>query len=1038
MFGAHFPGGMVVDVVIVGAGPAGLAVAKKLRELGVSSHIFEAGPMTTERMKQGVEAVVNGVGGAAFWSDRKLTAWPAGVNALRHGNPHEMVDSMMSTLDHIATVLPQHKPALEELKTRMVELLSLGPDASAEAIWRSSADLDRFRQVKLPPGVVLEDFWEVVKLITSYLHPDLKNIEFNKPVKRIDISSDKFIFVKTNTGTKTCRRVVVATGRLGPLQRLLPSTVPVRTEIGVRIGLDTLPELRTALLELKVADPKIKIVRRLMIGGEPVECEFRTFCVCIPGSVADDLGDPDRPRGYVVQSEDRLTGIQGFHGSSSAEELRLRRDHANVYPGDNLGIMMRMKRKPWDQAGCTGQGGKLMACQVTSSDMLAVRLSEVYAEKYCGALARGITELIHTICGAAPKDLVVSAPCIEGVGMYPEVDKGTRQLVSDPRVYVCGDGGYGGTRGFLQALVDGDYTAKVVQIDLGEKKHRGLKLLADYQSLVNPIFAYGKVVLTGPPTVPPFSFENDMVKVLARAAEIEAGMKSAACTSEAKGLGVIYELHHFLLGDVQAAGTLDRVDTASLEVFLKWCNAVDEHRDLMRQEVVKMLDVVPPELWEKHRETLRFQLTLAFTSHRYKSCMLSLRNKATGVDIPVLQSAYKLCPVTSVTKNALGLDFADPAVVAFQTRVVALTAAFLDHLTSANKLFTLVRTKIETQQVSVEVVGENSSVPYCECHVKVNMTSRDGGDPVDYETKKRIMHELSGLFDGPNAVFPHFSKTLAVSINLQKHPDLYQQFFLTFRTDTIEEMDYLRRRFARVANEAVLLAPPGLILADYELKYVPDAEIIVYDDKPELDADVGWYPAGNIPGFLPEDWKSHVDAFLDRKSKVFFATKNAHKVAEVQPLLEDRYVLRVDPPIVSATSFALVSDAVVKAKVVFTRWQRPVVTESSGLEILGNFPGAHTDQLIEQAGGLEQFVRFFGEGTKVTVRSVGVYRDGVNKVVKQATIEGELCMPSGEHGFGWDSIVKVEGGTLASSSPGWKAAYTPRRKVFRALFQWFR
>lgn len=88
---------------------------------------------------------------------------------------------------------------------------------------------------------------------------------------------------------------------------------PRRLEIGVRVDVASHPPLHRALVELSrnndmVFDPKLKLRRTCVIDGRSVECEFRTFCVCVPSD-------------YMVRSHDTVSGVQSFSGSSSFAEL---------------------------------------------------------------------------------------------------------------------------------------------------------------------------------------------------------------------------------------------------------------------------------------------------------------------------------------------------------------------------------------------------------------------------------------------------------------------------------------------------------------------------------------------------------------------------------------------------------------------------------------------------------------------------------------------------------------------------------------------
>jgi hypothetical protein len=65
------------DVVIIGAGPAGLAAAAACRARDLSYRIVEAGATVLERDHAEHAALPRGVGGAGLFSDGKFSFYPS-------------------------------------------------------------------------------------------------------------------------------------------------------------------------------------------------------------------------------------------------------------------------------------------------------------------------------------------------------------------------------------------------------------------------------------------------------------------------------------------------------------------------------------------------------------------------------------------------------------------------------------------------------------------------------------------------------------------------------------------------------------------------------------------------------------------------------------------------------------------------------------------------------------------------------------------------------------------------------------------------
>ena len=65
------------DVVVVGAGPAGLSVAHGLRGSGLKVLLVEEGRACIERDRDSQTDVPSGVGGAGLFSDGKFSFYPS-------------------------------------------------------------------------------------------------------------------------------------------------------------------------------------------------------------------------------------------------------------------------------------------------------------------------------------------------------------------------------------------------------------------------------------------------------------------------------------------------------------------------------------------------------------------------------------------------------------------------------------------------------------------------------------------------------------------------------------------------------------------------------------------------------------------------------------------------------------------------------------------------------------------------------------------------------------------------------------------------
>ncbi|WP_263120124.1 RdgB/HAM1 family non-canonical purine NTP pyrophosphatase [Cellulomonas sp. RIT-PI-Y] len=191
--------------------------------------------------------------------------------------------------------------------------------------------------------------------------------------------------------------------------------------------------------------------------------------------------------------------------------------------------------------------------------------------------------------------------------------------------------------------------------------------------------------------------------------------------------------------------------------------------------------------------------------------------------------------------------------------------------------------------------------------------------------------------------------------------------------------------------------------------------------------------------------------------RLVLATHNAHKLAELRailiPALPD-----LDPasvvsardvgapePVEDGVTFA--ENALIKARALAAFTGLPAVADDSGLsvDVLGGAPGifsarwsgrhgddlANLNLLLAQLGDIADEHR----AARFTCAAALVTPDGAEHV-ELGSLEGRLAhAPRGEHGFGYDPILIVEGGDLTAAElpPERKNAISHRGRAFRAL-----
>ena len=1025
----------MASIVIIGTGPAGLSCYKRIRESSPESTItiVDAGKHLADRLKDhSSSSVVNGAGGAGLYADRKFSAFPAGTGLLKT-NKHHLLESHKEVFAHIESVVPSLKFKLDNLY-KHVESFIGDETVSYEELERREKAF-HYTLYKGYSSLVMDSVDDAINLIQFYKDCfDDKNVYFETNV--IDVTkneeSGQLSFELSNDLTIVCDYLVMAMGRFGGMTMSKFNLFEEkdfhsqRIEIGFRIDLESYPELRKALIEKSrkysmCCDLKVVKKTKFVVTGKEIDGECRTFCVCDPKIRGENT------QGYAVLSRDTVTELETFSGSSSYDELtkRFTEETSHVFPGSNLGVMFRFKDpeivnlflSQSDQI----KGNKIFEIDPEEGIEHNVALmAQVFPKDFCYAIYSSIIGVIESLIDK-PVDHKVKlyGPCVEGIGYYPKVDQHTYQMENHSNVYVAGDM-VGHTRGLLQALVMGDVVGKYIMTAQLEKEMEGY--LHSYQSLTLPETSYNKVSWSNRKS----SYYKDKYAMMEsriedlylddivgpdedaitkRTREIYDKLHPVKFTGNSKGMGVIYEIHHFFL-DKNVYGKneqLHYISQDSMLLYILMCNVVESNKAVLLDHLNNV--TTNKKVQESVLKTVK--------NYLFKSCVLALRTRESIEkrdqyhDIPVMQSAFHFMPLTKEIYDSLNPTQA----LEIQNKLVATTCAFLDvFFKSCIEKFDLplimCRSKIETQEPAVDNYNAGTEPLYLECHVKVKMQKKDGSS-ISYHEKKNLIQDLASLVEGPNAVDADLFNVVAVSINLLKHLEHGQQFFLTFRTDRKEEMYFVHRNFSKTFKHLISTVDRFLM---YDFKFIPDAEFVVYDDNRALDTP--WFPV--TKNFMNIDYKINIERLLNANHHLYMVTSNPNKVRELQRTInrEGRWgvkyaIHRSDIPLNEPSIGDFKESTIKKAIEAYDKVKHPVIVENSGLVISGIFPGALTRQVIEGMG-YDTFVKGF-KNHEATATTCMIYYDGEREPkIAMGSIDGTIVEARGENGFGWDSIFEVE------------------------------
>lgn len=1072
-----------MKVAIIGAGPAGLAAYEYLKNYAgnhCTPTLFEAGLCINDRiaLPASSEVVINGIGGAGLYSDRKLSTFPAGTGQLTT-NPYELretYDRIIRRLQDVLNDSENTKLAFDNLMKTTQEFIG-GNTVSSESLDRQMASAcSTFNNVKLYNSVVLSNFDDAVKLLDSFKVDDNQIFYGVKVLDVIHEEPSKYYSVTFNhilSGEEICLTcfdyVLFAMGRFGNLGAekfsiFQPHKLhfkPLRLEFGVRVDINSHEPLRNALLKLtsdSCADPKLKLTQVCMIQGRSIAVEFRTFCVCLPH-------DQDKTNeGYVVKSCDVVTGLCSYSGSSSYDELT-RRPH--VVPGSNLGIMMRIV-----DSDLINDLGDMMNAHQQDSDpiMLDIRdatelsislLAKIIPRKVCYPFFVGLQSMIHKITGSSVSGLMrIFGPCYEGTGYYVDVDSRTYQQLRHPNAFVAGDM-VGHTRGLLQAFATGDIAAKSMATKMLEDQFRKAGSLMDYQSLHLPAFAYNKVILDKGSFVEDMGQRMSDFKMVFDSIELPeehyqkilSDMFKPKYTGQSAKMGVLYEVHHFFLDATiyKSTGQLHYISQSTMMQYIAICNTVECNKMSMANKILTWMRTNPKFVQFLSDETFEAYYFKTFADHIFKACILALRTRDNidtrdnFTDIPVMQSAFKFCPVRMITYQANGDHFAE-ILHEMEYCFVAMLCAFLDSffnqiITKFDLKLLMVRNKIETQEPSVESLLPELEPKYLECHVKVSISKVDSDDgstvSPPYHIKKKIIQDLASLFEGPCAMVDDIFNVMGVSINLQKHPDHGQQFFLTFRTESKKQMAFIRAHFSAILYSALELVPKDSELRKHAFAFYTDAEFVIYDDNRDLD--LPWFPL--TQDFLSSNYEDSVRILTSSVKKILMITSNKRKLQEIRAIVEKCapgrcYVGHYFLEDLESQGVSLKTNVCEKVHLVANRSMVPCVAESTGLAIEGTmgYPGAHTKLLLNHVGKLG-LVRL-ANGQVVNAQTSIAFFDGLKIHRLSGSIPGTLAEPLSddlaETVFGWDDIFIPSGAqeSFAEMPSDYKNLHSMRSVAF--------
>jgi hypothetical protein len=384
------------DVVIIGAGPAGLMCAHILSKAAISAIVVDAGGVHPERN------AVEGVGGAGLYSDGKFSFFPAGT-ALWGLRPSSLLNQAYADVQKVLRQYDVESPNFSDA-------------------WISPNLAEYGVQKRYPSVYVGLD--ARISLISSLAQT--ANIRAHARATSVTRGKEYVVQVDCDNGARrvAAGTLVIATGRLWGtgLNHDMP-TVFRRYEVGVRVE-----QLASEFVFERHPDLDPKWIYRL----DNPRREYRTFCCCRRGTIVN-----------AVTSEGILLSGRADGPPTSRS---------------NFGLMVRYLCPVGDHWTSVNSPFEVPAkALLRSPDTLA----QWYGRQASRHLAEALEIIIAGTGGSGLAAATLHGPCLEGVGLYPDVVPERLQLSGEATTWILGDA-TGLFRGLVPALTSGAYAANAI------------------------------------------------------------------------------------------------------------------------------------------------------------------------------------------------------------------------------------------------------------------------------------------------------------------------------------------------------------------------------------------------------------------------------------------------------------------------------------------------------------------------------------------------------------------------------------------------
>ncbi|WP_330460675.1 FAD-dependent monooxygenase [Streptomyces sp. NBC_00820] len=406
------------DIAVIGAGPAGLAAARRLTGTGVSTVLIDGGRPVAERDRYAAGDLTRGHGGAGLFSDGKFSFFPSA--------------SELWELPRTADLRAAYDWTCALLGSYGLDTPPFPEDPTAYTVGAGEWVLKDYPSDYLSLDARLRLTDDLVATLDATVVDETEVVG-----AEYDAEADVFRLAlrdsKGQDSRLTARRLLLAGGRFAPLglRELSEPRSFRRLEVGFRIEQ---PADRAFFRDMTQLDPKLRF--READGS----VEWRTFCAC-------------------RQGEASLTETQGLWTVSGRSDCPPT-GRSNV--GFNTRVLDEAVAERALAPALRGMADENNHFTLPMNDLLTGRpdavalFDRVYGPELREAMTRGLRRLAEAFPDVEDGETRLIGPTLEGVGWYPEVDGDLR--LPDAPAWVAGDA-CGLFRGIVAAFISGHYAA---------------------------------------------------------------------------------------------------------------------------------------------------------------------------------------------------------------------------------------------------------------------------------------------------------------------------------------------------------------------------------------------------------------------------------------------------------------------------------------------------------------------------------------------------------------------------------------------------